>query len=137
MVKNNMVIRKKVKIKLTLYIALLVTYISIAQPLQERNKTNFLPVLNQIENLNLYQNHSSIFDSKKSNYPSFYHVITDVPKDFLDFGSSIFRYESIVPIVLLSTVITGLIFYDHKAWQYTKKIVNSSNSLNSITHTFV
>ena len=125
------------KIKLILLVVLSFPYIKFAQPVQEKNELDLLFGLNKAEKLNSFQNHRSVINSEVRNYPGFYHVITDVPMDFLDFGSSIFSKESIVPIVLLSTVTTGLIFYDHKSWEGTKKIVNRSNSLNSFTHTFV
>ncbi|MFA7421273.1 MAG: phosphatase PAP2 family protein [Melioribacteraceae bacterium] len=125
------------KINLTLYIVILFPYLGFAQPVLERNEINLFPELNQIGNYNSFQKHRSILNSEGSNYPGFYHVITDIPMDFFDFGSSIFSKESIVPVVLLSTVTTGLIFCDHKSWERTKEIVNRSNSFNSFTHTFV
>ena len=125
------------KIKLILLVVISFPYIKFAQPAQEKKELNLLFGLNKVEKLNSFQNHRYVINSEVRNYPGFYHVITDVPMDFLDFGSSIFSKESIVPIVLLSTVTTGLIFYDHKSWEGTKKIVNRSNSLNSFTHAFV
>ena len=124
--------------KSTLFIfVLLFPYLGFAQQVQEINEIKLLHGTNQVEIFNSFQNHRYVINSEGSNYPGFYHAITDVPMDFLDFGSSIFSEESIVPIVLLSTVTTGLIFYDHKSWEGTKEIVNRSNSLNSFTHTFV
>ena len=125
------------KIKLILLALISFPYLGYAQPVQERTEIYFLPGLNQIGNLSSSQNHRALLNSEGSNYLGFYHIITDVPKDFLDFGSSIFTKESIVPIVLLSTVTAGLIIYDQKTWEGTKEIVNRSNTLNSFSHTFV
>ena len=135
--KMNIGIRNSVKIILTLCILLLFPYFEFAQPVIESNENNLSFELNNIGNLNLLENHKPLLNPDESNYPGFYHVITDVPMDFLDFGSSVFSKENIAPIVLLSIVTSGLIFYDHKSWEGTKKIVNHSNSLNSFTHTFV
>lgn len=134
----NTGIRNRVKIKSTLFIVvLLLPCLGFAQQLKEINEINLSSEINRIEGISSFENHRSLFNSEGSNYPGFYHAITDVPKDFFDFGSSIFSKESVLPIVLLSTATAGLIFYDHKSWESTKEIVNRSNSLNSFTHTFV
>ncbi len=127
----------RVKIKLTLCTVIIFPYLGFAQPVQERNEMNLFSELNKIGNLNSLENHKSLSNPKESNYPGFYHVITDVPTDFLDFGSSIFCKESIAPVVLLTTVTAGLIVTDHKTYLGTKGVVNRSNSLNSFTRTFV
>lgn len=104
---------------------------------------------NEIKNENIFfdstqikKDSSSIRQSfqlnlHENNYSEFYHIITDVPKDFIDFGNSIFSEGNLMSILILSTVTTGLIVNDYKLWKITKEKVNRSNLLNSFTHTFV
>ena len=125
------------KIKLILLAVIILPYFSIAQQLLEKNNSDLVPKENDGENYVFSQDQSYLIGTNASNYPDIYHVITDVPKDFVGFGSSIFSKENIEPLLLLTTVTAGLIVTDHKTYLGTKKFLRGSKTLDSFSHTFV
>lgn len=136
-IMNKVISNRAIVMLILIIVILLFPNFGFAQQLKGRNEINLFSEINKIESLSSLENYRSLLNSKENDYPSFYHVITDVPKDFLNFSSVVFRNKSIGPVIFLSTITAGLIVSDHKTYLATNKLISSSKTLNSFLHTMV